>query len=264
MRVAGFHGWNNAARVESVNGLSIAPTFVNGTLLNRSTTSQDRVHLRTHLQADVVASIETGSVKHRLLVGGEWSDAPDIVSSFGGSSSAIDPFNLSFPGTAMVPTRPTSRQRTNNRQKKVFALETMQFLEDKLIVSFGGSAVSARTSSLNILTNVATVPLSLTEWLIQYDVVYKVLPELSIFYGYNENFAPNFQSGQVLPSQLGQQTEVGIKREFDDGRFSFNVANFDIQQENVPVLSFPQTTPPSFCSCPDKASRATTRTSHGR
>lgn len=255
MRLAAFHGWNNAARVESVNGISLPPTYVNGTPLARSTTSQDRIHLRTHVQGDLVATFNTGAAAHRLLVGGEWSDAPDTVASFGGTSSAIDPFNLQFPGTVSVPATPVSHLRTNNRQEKIFALETVHLFDEKLILSVGGSHVRARTSSVNRLNGQRTAPLTLTENLLQYGAVFKVAPKVSLFYGYNENFAPNFLNGQVLPSQIGQQHEVGIKAELAEGRLALNLAWFDIKQENVPVLSFPQTTPPSFVLVPGQSSR---------
>jgi iron complex outermembrane receptor protein len=137
----------------------------------------------------------------------------------------------------------------------VFALETLSLFDERLQLSLGGSRVRAETSSHNRLTNVGTPELSLTEELLQYGVVYKPVAGVSVFYGYNENFAPNFLSGQVLPSQLGEQTEVGVKLDLLDGRLSANVAYFDIQQQNVPVLSFPQTTPPSFVLVPGQTSK---------
>ena len=255
MRLAGFWGENNASRVESVNGSSIPLTYVPGTLIPRSTTAQDRDHPRRHLQADLVGTFATGPVDHRLLVGGELSDAPDHVRSFAGTSSPIDPFNPTFPGTVLVNPDPSSHLRTNNRQQKVFALETLSLFDERLQLSLGGSRVRAETSSHNRLTNVGTPELSLTEELLQYGVVYKPVAGVSVFYGYNENFAPNFLSGQVLPSQLGEQTEVGVKLDLLDGRLSANVAYFDIQQQNVPVLSFPQTTPPSFVLVPGQTSK---------
>lgn len=255
MRVAGFWGENNASRVESVNGASIPAGFVRGTLIPRSTTAQDRDHPRRHLQADLVGTFSTGAIAHRLLVGGELSDAPDKVRSFAGTSSPIDPFNPQFPGTVTVNPDPSSNLRTNNRQQKVFALETMSFFDERLQVSIGGSRVRAETSSHNRLTDVSTPELSLTEELLQYGAVYKPMEGVSGFYGYNENFAPNFLSGQVLPSQLGEQWEAGVKLDLLDGRLSANVAYFDIQQQNVPVLSFPQTTPPSFVLVPGQSSK---------
>ncbi|HEY4246707.1 MAG TPA: TonB-dependent siderophore receptor [Lacunisphaera sp.] len=256
MRVAGFYSYNNAPRVESVYGSDIPLNYVPGTLLSRSTTAQDPVHLRRQLQADLVGTFSTGVFNHRLLVGGEWADAPDIVKGYSGTSSPIDPFNLTFPGTVTVSdTTPASDLRTNNRQLKGYVLETVSFLKDKVIVSGGVSRIVAQTSSHNFLNNTDTAPLSLGQNLKQYGVVYKVTPEVSLFYGYNENFAPNFLNGLVLPSQTGRQNEIGIKTDAFNGRLLGNVSWFDLRQENVPVPSFPQTTPPTYVLVPGETSK---------
>jgi iron complex outermembrane recepter protein len=62
-------------------------------------------------------------------------------------------------------------------------------------------------------------------------------------------------NGVVLPSQLGSQKEAGIKTDILDGRLQMNIAYFNIQQENVPVLLFPQTTPASFVLVPGQTSK---------
>jgi len=255
MRLAAFDSYNEAPRVESVYGSSIPLTYVNGTKLNRSTTAQDPFHYRRQLQADFVGTFATGPVKHRLLAGGEYSDSPDIVASFPGASSPIDPFNLQFPGTVTVGSTPSSDIRTNNRQLKGFALETATLWHDRIDLSFGVSRIGAYTSSYNIITQATTPGLHLTQNLRQYGAVFKVRKDVSVFYGYNENFAPNFQNGQVLPSQLGKQKEIGVKADMLDGALAFNVSHFDINQVNVPVLSFPQTTPPTFILVPGETSR---------
>lgn len=255
LRVAGFVSRNEAARVESVYGGYIPAGFVEGTPVNRSTTAQEREHPRRHLQTDFVFTFPTGPLKHRLLVGGELSDAPDETASFTGSSSAIDPFNLDFPGTVIVGDTPANHIRVKNNQRKLFVLETITLLEDRLHLSVGTSGVWAETSSRNLIAGTSTPELSLKQQLWQYGAVWKITPDVSLFYGYNENFAPNFLSGQVRPSQLGEQQEIGLKAELLDKRLSLNLAYFDIQQKNVPVLSFPQTTPPSFVLVPGQTSK---------
>jgi TonB-dependent siderophore receptor len=256
MRLAGFANYNNAARIESVNGSSIPPTFTAGTLIPRSTTAQDREHHRRQIQADLVATFDTGPVSHRLLLGGDWADAPDIVASFAGTSSPIDPFRHRYAAGALVDiSTPNNHTRTNNRQLKAFALETLSFADGRLLLSAGLSRVRARTSSRNFLTGAATPQLSVTENLKQYGAVLKLTPTVSLFAGFNENFAPNFTAqGQVLPSQIGEQTEFGLKTDLLAGRLAISIAAFDIQQANVPVLSFPQTMPPSFILVPGQTS----------
>lgn len=256
-RVAGFHTHNNASRVESVNGSAIPLSYVNGALINRSTTAQDRDHWRTHVQGDLVFTFDTGAASHRLLVGGELSDAPDEVRGFSGTSSPVNPFALGTPGTVTVNwAAPASHTRAENEQKKFFALETLSLFDGRLQLSLGASKVKAETNSRNKLTGTTTPRLSVSEDLLQYGAVFKLTPQVSLFYGYNENFAPNFTStGNVLPSQLGKQHEFGLKADLPESRFSASISWFDIQQQNVPVLSFPQTNPPTFVLVPGQSSK---------
>ncbi len=256
VRLAGFNSYNHAARIESVNGSALPATYIDGTPLHRNTTAQDREHVRRQAQADFVGTFATGPLDHRLLVGGEVADAPDFVASFAGSSSPVTPHRLQFPGTvAVASTAPASDLRTNHRQRKYFVLETLSLLDGRVQLSLGGARVRATTSSHNRLTDVATPRLTLDQTLRQHGVVLKVAPSVSLFYGYNENFAPNFLNGRVLPSQLGAQEEFGVKADVLDGRLQLNIARFDIAQRNVPVLAFPQTTPPSFVLVPGQSSR---------
>jgi len=255
MRLAAFNGWNEASRVESVNGISLPTTFVNGTLLSRSTTAQDNIHNRRQFQADFVSTFDTGPAAHRLLFGTEFSDAPSTAGSFTGTSSAIDPFNPIFPGTVTVGTSPSSKIRTNNKQAKVFILETASLFNNHMLLSFGASHVHARTSSTNKLTGVGTPQLELTQNLKQYSALFKVTPHVSLYYGYNENFAPNFLNGLSLPAQIGQQNEFGIKADIVEGKLAFTVAHFDIKQANIPVPSFPQTNPATFLLVPGQTSK---------
>lgn len=256
LRLAGFANYNNAARIESVNGSSIPVTFLPGELISRSTTAQDRRHYRYQFQFDTVSTFSTGPLAHRLLVGGELANAPDLVASFAGSSSPVDPYHLHFPGVVTVnSTAPSSYLKTDNQQAKAFALETVSLAGGRLQLSAGLSEVRATTWSENRLARTTTPRLSLNQALHQYGAVFQARPGFAVFYGYNENFAPNFLNGRVLPSQLGQQHEVGIKAGLLAGRLQMNLAWFDISQANVPVLSFPQTTPPTFVLVPGQTSR---------
>jgi iron complex outermembrane receptor protein len=77
-------------------------------------------------------------------------------------------------------------------------------------------------------------------------VVFKPVEHVSVFYGYNENFSPNVQNNQVLPSQSGKQHEFGVKTDLLNQQLTANFAYFDIKQVNLTAPAFPQTTPPSF------------------
>lgn len=245
IRLAGLFSTTDANRVESI--LTAIPANYTGGPVNRSTTAIDNEFPRRTVQNDFVFNFGTGPITHKLLTGWEFTDNTTQSTTYAGTSSQIDPFNPVFPGTVTVNrATPTNRTKTLNEFGKIFFLETAT-LFDRVIVSFGGSRNIYRTQATNRLTGAATSPLLTTyQNLGQGGVVFKVTKTLSVFYGYNENFAPNVLNGQVLPSQQGKQHEVGLKTELIDGRLTANIAYFDIKQLNLTVPAFPQTTPPSF------------------
>lgn len=254
MRIGAFHSWNNASRVESTTG-PIPANFINGQLRPRSTTAIDDVHDRNQLQTDFVFTFNTGPIGHRLLVGQEWADAPDIRKNRAGTSSAIDPFNNDIPGTVTVGSTDISNIRTNNKSLKGFYLETVSFFKDRLQLSWGQSRIRARTSSTDRLVASRSLPeTTVYETLKQYGALFKVTPHISVYYGYNENFATNFNNGAALPSQSGEQDEIGLKADILNGRLNFNLAYFDLSQTNIPVDAFPATVPRSFILVPGQTS----------
>lgn len=244
MRLAVLWSDNEANRVEST--LAAIPATYTGGLLNRGTTAVYNLWPRRTLQNDYVFTFNTGAASHKLLTGFEITDNTTQNRTFAGTSSAIDPFNPVFPGTVTVGTTPSSETRTLNEFGKVFALETASFAKDRVLISAGVSRNIVRTQATNLLTGVANPLVRIFKTLYQGGVVFKATENVSLFYGYNENFAPNVQNNQVLPSQSGKQHEFGLKSELVDHKLSLNLAYFDIKQVNLTAPAFPQTTPPSF------------------
>lgn len=256
MRVGAFHSWNHASRVESTTG-PIPANFVNGQLRPRGTTAIDDWHKRNQLQTDFVFTFHTGPAGHRLLVGQEWADAPDIRKNRGGTTGAFDPFDNDVPGTVVTGDKdnPLSLTRNNNKSVKAFYLETLSLFDDRLQLSWGQSRIRA-TTSLNdkLVESRGRGKTKVYETLKQYGALFKLTPHMSIYYGYNENFATNFNEGVALPNQSGEQDEIGFKADILEGRLNFNLAYFDISQTNIPVDAFPATVPRSFILVPGQTS----------
>jgi iron complex outermembrane receptor protein len=144
---------------------------------------------------------------------------------------------------------------------KLFALETVSFLKDRVIANYGVSRSryeSARTqNNYNEVTGVATADSNIFpdavayKNVVQYGLLVKPLPNISVFYGDSKNFAftgfgvkPDGTSGLLPPSQ-GEQKEGGIKSTWLDKRLTFNASYFNVIQFNNIVNAFPQTNPPS-------------------
>ncbi len=254
----------------SVPGYQIPTTYVAGTLLNRGTTAVNSDNQpRRELQHDYVFNFASGPVSHKLVVGGVLVDYPQDTQTYsnGGTStatsSAIDPFNPKFPGTVVVNFNqpPVTNNHIDQKFAKVFALETASFFQNRVIANYGVSRSRFESSRVqnnyNQVTGLATAdsnvfPTSVAyKNLVQYGILIKPLPHVSLFYGDSKNFAFNgfgttpSGTGGLLPPSQGEQKEVGLKSSWLNGRLTFNAAYFDVVQFNNIVPAFPQTNPPS-------------------
>jgi iron complex outermembrane receptor protein len=286
VRLAALKHWENNSRVQSIVNptgattpskqadgsfaflpnaqYTIPPNYVPGQLIARTTTVNVNRPSSSEVQNDYVFNFSTGSVKHTFLAGGvlRYDDTTQKNYSSGSTStatsSAIDPFNPKFPGTVFVDfdAPPTNVTERNDIFAKWFVLETASLLQDRLILTYGASRnrFSQATTSQNynqrtkVMSAQTSVPRKLLyKDLIQYSALFKPMPHVSLFYGYNVNFAANpIQFGEFLPPQEGRQTEVGIKTDWLSGRLNVSASYFDIKQLNNTVQPFPQTTPTSF------------------
>jgi len=69
-------------------------------------------------------------------------------------------------------------------------------------------------------------------------LLWRPIPELSLYGSYTENFGANngFDGqGKSLAPQTAQQWEIGTKTELWDGRFSATIAYYDLKKQNIAV-----------------------------
>lgn len=252
----------------------IPPNYVSGTPIPRTVTSiNSDDQPRRELQNDYVFNFDTGPAGHTFLVGGDLIDYPEVTRTFSSgplstaSTSGIDPFRPTYPGTVAVDFNQPPVDLTSRTQKfaKVYVLETLSLARDRVVLSFGGSrnryALASVSNAFDQTRGVALAPqvvprAVLNRDLTQYGAVLKPWPNVSVFYGYNRNFSSNgVQFGAFVPPQQGEQKELGVKSEWLDGRVTLAVNHFEVVQANNSVPAFPQTTPPSQILVPGTVSR---------
>ena len=252
----------------------IPPNYAPGQTIPRTVTSIDSdSQPRRELQNDYVFSFATGPASHSLLVGADVIDFPQTTRTYSAgatstaAASGIDPFNPVHPGTLTIDLSqpPANTLERSQTFEKIYALETASFLNNRLIASFGATrnryALSSTTVVYDQATGDASAPSVVPETLlyknlVQYGLIVKPRPSVSVFYGFNQNFSANgIQFGQFLPPQEGKQKEAGLKTEWLDGRLSASVSHFEVVQLNNAVNIFPQTTPPSNVLVPGTVSR---------
>jgi iron complex outermembrane receptor protein len=238
-------------------------------LLPRNITAVDYDYQpRREVQADAVFNFDTGPASHKLLVGTTLLDYPENKSIYDSGStstataSSLNPLDYasikSAANTVSVNFNqpPVQRQITQSNFAKVYALETANFLKDRLIVNWGASRSRFENSRdtqiynqvtatyTNPPTNPAHAPNAvLYKNLVQYGIVVKPMPNVSVFFGRNSNFTSNGFSGTTAnPPGEGKQDEIGVKTTWFEGRLGFNLSYFDAHSANVPVAAFPQGT----------------------
>ena len=158
-------------------------------------------------------------------------------------------------------TVPSAYTETQSLFQRLYALETLKLFSDRVILTYGAERAKVFGSNYNYLAGSSFVPYTLYKNLIQYGLVIKVLPGVSLFTGYNQNFAANgvgtFNgvTNTPLPAKTGKQHEVGIKTEFLNHKLTANISYFDITQLNNTVPSFPLDPNNPFILIPGVVSR---------
>ncbi|HKB89022.1 MAG TPA: TonB-dependent receptor plug domain-containing protein [Opitutaceae bacterium] len=249
-RLGGMTSSDRADRLESLaatwnEGSRTFVTLNPDGSVPRTTTADDAHGVYRDLQSDVNFNFTTGPVSHNLLVGGEYRDSPGFTVTYPGTSSPWNPFVKTAPMVTEDYSTIKAQTSSTGTNLRGFALETMKLFNDKLLLSYGVSRARGEASTLNQLANAYSTPkYTLFKNLKQWGIVYKALPGVSLFTGYNENFALN-GTGIVngvsgpLPPKQGRQYEVGVKSELLNKRLGVNVSYFDIQQTNNTVPSAP-------------------------
>ena len=239
--------WNEGSRTWAT--ASVAPTTYTGGAIPRPTTNDD-AHTSYHdLQTDFNFNYSGKWFNELFLLGGETRDQPGRTKTYSGndSSSPWFPYAPGTPPVIVTSTVPSAYTATQSLFQRIYALETLKLFNDRLIMNFGANRVKVYGSNFNYLTgNPATfIPFTIYKNLVQWGAVVKVAPGVSLFTGYNQNFAANGvgtfngATNVPLPPKLGEQHEVGIKTDFMNHAVTVNVAYFDVNQKNNTVPSFP-------------------------
>jgi iron complex outermembrane receptor protein len=231
---AGSFNPNATFTVSGVNGgRAIAGTNV----LNRSLFLYDVDNTTLVGQAFLNGIVETGPVRHRIIVGLDAS-SKSYAADFG--AAGFMPLDITQP--TYYATAPTSlsdqdalRARSlDQRGAKGLTRYTGLYVQDELgfFDNVLRLTVAARYSANNNVTarvkqNVVTPRFGLSA---------TVLPNTAVYAVYDQSYIAQTAfdiNNDLLPAQRGKNIEAGIKREWMDGRFSTTVAAFNINKTNI-------------------------------
>lgn len=174
------------------------------------------------------ARFSTGPLEHFLAVGVDYTLYDDMSSA--SDFSVFDFIDIYDPGYGTPPPdQPlTVHARSNVRGEGLYFQDQIRFL-DTVTVTLGGRFDRARTVSGGGRNDDARFSPKV-------GVTWEFVPGLAAYANYAESFRPQpgqLTGGGAIEPETGQNYEVGLKADLDDGRLTGMIALFDITRQNV-------------------------------
>lgn len=223
-------------------GFSLWPSGFNGDTLLRAMSNWDISGQTRVGQFFVNGDVQTGHIKHRILAGVDMGDKDFYHDwSQAGAINGSQGFNVYNPVYGTVPANMypvfdrtlSIKERGvhyNNLYTAVYVQEELRLLQDKLRVTLAGRFTTTGDEdpySGKIKENKITPRVGLS---------YSINPNTSVYAVFDESFIPQAGSsfdGKKFDPITGTNKEVGIKREWLDGRWTASVAAYQITKNNV-------------------------------
>lgn len=226
----------------SQTGFSLWPSGFSGDTLQRAMSNWDILGQTRVGQFFVNGDVKTGNIKHRILAGVDMGDKDFYHDwSQGGAINGAQGFTVYNPVYGTVPASAypvfdrslSVRERGvhyNNLYTAVYVQDELRLLNDKLRVTLAGRYTTTGDEdpySGKIEANKITPRVGLS---------YSVNAGTSVYAVYDQSFIPQAGAsfdGKKFDPITGDNKEIGIKREWLDGRWTATVAAYQITKNNV-------------------------------
>ncbi|MCL6250579.1 TonB-dependent siderophore receptor [Altererythrobacter sp. KTW20L] len=240
-------------RETSLEGFSTEPElagsrqklFVDGRSLSRQRRYRSYEAEHYVVRAELAGDFELGSMRHRLLVGGDFDRfehsqlflrfRPPAVSGNPSDAAAnvIDILNPVY-GRFPSPTPGPQTNRLDTQEAVGFYVQDQISLSDTVQIRLGARYDDVTVTSLN-RTSGALQTRSSSRINPQAGIVWEAAPALSLYAAYGEGFRSNLgadAAGQLFDPEISRSMEVGAKFDLAD-RLTGTVALFDLTKSNV-------------------------------
>ncbi len=196
-------------------------------------------HIKTlGLDSFVTLPVQALGRTHELTLGAEYQHVNKDFTYGGGE---YYPINVFDPGAINIPKSEfvmdngnwsTSHQYGLYGRTKISATDWLDVILGSRVTWFESESQNANA----FFNNYSNTQTDINRKFIPYAaLVAKLTPELSAYASYTSVFKPQTEvnaGGQTIKPRKGKQYEVGLKREFFDGRLNASVALFRIYDEN--------------------------------
>jgi len=234
-----------------------SPAPVQGRVFNRGGQRSTVTAKAQNFQNDWVYRTKVGEVHSTTNAGFAYTRRqPDGAQFVLNENLTHTPLN--FDGVTLSPLTSTgvinTRDVSNELSRQFYLNESITALEGRLILSGGISKLTVRNSTVRLLatTNNTTV-INNDKTTVNYGVVVKPIPDVSLFYGHSENASPvatNLTPVGTPDFSVGNQDEFGARVRLLGGRLQAGVTYFEIAQNafsipNPANLTVPAPIPPA-------------------
>jgi outer membrane receptor for ferric coprogen and ferric-rhodotorulic acid len=196
-------------------------------------------HIKTFgLDSFVTTPFEFAERRHEFTVGAEYQHL-DKEFTYGGGE--YFPINVYDPDSIDIPHNDYPHTSGNWSKSDQYGLYTrVKFNVTDWLDVIGGSRVTWYESEAKnanaFFDNYSNADTNIDHRFVPYGaLIAKLTPELSAYASYTAVFKPQSEvgaDGEPLGPRKGKQYEVGLKREFYDGRLNASIAAFRIYDEN--------------------------------
>ena len=186
---------------------------------------------------------ETGPVSHRLVVG---ADARSVRGNpFINAFFTASPIDLLAPVYGNVtPPRATSAFATDyeTRSYGLYAQDQLSLFNDRLLLLLGARFdnydIEALESANILVSPVVSRRDRSSRISPQLGLVYKPVPDVSLYASYSESFRAPTGSSSLGPGlfprpEIGEQLEAGVKADLLEDRLSATLAVFQVTKQNI-------------------------------
>lgn len=230
-----------------VNGDGVAN--IDDKTIRREYRKQYRANKETSLTTDFVYEIESGKIKHQLLFGGDYHTVDTEYDYYLARYEAdgvanLNIFDLNYGQTdpSKYNLRNQNRDGVDSDRYGIYLQDVVKLTEHWLVIAglrYDHFKEYNQEDGFSYSDNGVTPRFAIT---------YQPTTEISIYTNYSESFNPTSSSEQEdvsdegrLQPETGKQIELGLKKQWLDGKMMITFAIYRINKQNV-VMSNPDDT----------------------
>lgn len=220
----------------SATRASIRALQADGETLNRQYTVSDSNTNNLTFRNELFGKFNTGSLRHNLLFGVEYSHLDYPGKSF---STTIDPINIFNPRYGARPTGELSLDYFETYGNDVVGIYVQDLIEvlPNLKIAAGVRFDSSTGFYEDLQTNTIINEVSDSQFSPRLGIVYQPSDTTTLYASWSNSFTPQIfgrnSSGQPFKPITSEQLEVGIRQEFFDRRLLAGLALYQITRQNV-------------------------------